>query len=401
MSAAENQSITAPKGFLAAGVHCGLKSTADPDLGIILCTCQASAAGVFTNNELAAAPVTVCREHISGGKGRTILVNAGNANACTGQRGLDDALAMTRGLADSLNLENRDVLPASTGVIGQYLDMDKIKKGTKGPSADLADTPEAGMNFARAILTTDTCTKTAYRQFDFDGRPVRLAGVAKGSGMIAPNMATMLAFITTDICISPDVLHEHLLEAVSQTFNRITVDGQCSTNDCVLVLASGMADNKVIAESQGSDFGKHLHELCDELALAVVSDGEGATKLIHVQVSGAKSFDQAHTIARALADNLLIKTAMHGSDPNWGRILYSAGACRAGIDPSKLICKLGGVEVFSNGVPTPADQKQLKAALAKKEICIDLDLQQGQALATVHTCDLSEQYVQINAFYHT
>jgi len=401
VSSEDNHTITAPKGFLASGVHCGLKSSDDPDLGVIFCQRPASAAGVFTTNAVEAAPVTVCRQRVASGKARAVVVNAGNANACTGRQGLDDALAMTQEAADRLGIDAASVLPASTGVIGRLLDMDKVRRGIEQACETLADGKEAGMKFSRSILTTDTRVKTAFRQFESDGRVIRVAGTAKGAGMICPHMATMLAFITTDMRVSPAVLRQYLIEAVGQTFNRITVDGQTSTNDCVLVLASGLAENRYVDQPWASELGKYLYEICEELALAIVADGEGATKLIHVEVIGAKSLDQAQTVARAVADSLLVKTAIHGQDANWGRIVSAAGACGAHVDPSKLACRLEGIEVFKGGVGAAADAEKLRAALAGEEITITLDLGQGHARTVVHTCDLSQQYVRINAFYHT
>jgi len=396
-----NTTITSPKGFKAGWAACGLKGKTGPDLGILVCEVQAACAACFTQNHVQAAPIQISREHLKDPHARAIVVNAGNANACTGTRGLTDAAMMTDVLASKLKIPARDVLVASTGVIGRLLDMDKVKTGIDRACATLSNDADSGDAFAHAIMTTDTRPKQAYREFQVDGRTVRLAGAAKGAGMISPNMATLLTFITTDARLAPNELRSHLAQAVGRTFNRITVDGQMSTNDAVVIFASGLACDHPIGAAWQSPFGEHLYELCSELALAIVADGEGATKVFHVMVTGGKSATQVHKLARAVADNPLVKTAIHGEDPNWGRIISAAGAAGVDFDPLSAACSIGTVTVFKNGEPLNFDQAQLNDAIKESDIWITLDLNEGDAADVVHSCDLSKQYIDINAFYHT
>ena len=396
-----NTTITAPLGFRASGVRCGLKTSDKTDLGLILCDQPATVAGCFTKNQVTAAPVEICRKHITSGLTRGLVVNSGNANACTGPRGLNDATLMTKWLAEKINAHSQDILVASTGIIGKFLDMEKIERGIDLAYSELSDSESSGMNFSQAILTTDTSVKLAYREFDIGGQKIKLAGTAKGSGMISPNMATMLAFITTDAKLSPVDLHKHLSLAVEQSFNRITVDGEMSTNDTVLLFASGLACDEPL-DSDGQDtFSQHLLDVCNELALAIVKDGEGASKVFHVAVTGASSCQQAHTIARAVANSLLVKTAIHGGDPNWGRIISAAGACHVPFCALHVTCSIGNEIIFKNGLGTEFDTEKLNKIMAQKDIRITLDLGEGDVSQVVHSCDLSKEYIDINAFYHT
>ena len=396
-----NQTLTAPKGFKTGSAACGLKTGGALDLGILVCETDAACAACFTQNTVQAAPILISREHLKTGRARALVVNSGNANACTGDRGLSDALTMTQLLADKLHVSARQVLVASTGVIGRFLNMEKITKGIDAAWANLGGDADAGAAFARAIMTTDRRPKTAYREFDVDGQTIRLAGSAKGAGMIAPNLATMLAFITTDAKIAPADLRSHLVQAVGRTFNRITVDGQMSTNDAVVVLASALAGPQEIGHAWQSPFGQHLYELCNELALAIVADGEGATKVFHVTVTAARSFTQARRIAQAVAESLLVKTAIHGGDPNWGRIISAAGACGADFKPHAASCAIGNVVVFEKGMGTEPNARPLAEIMKTDDIWITLDLHEGDASDIVHSCDLSKDYVDINALYHT
>lgn len=265
----------------------------------------------------------------------------------------------------------------------------------------MRDDAQAGRAFAEAIMTTDTKPKQAYREFSLAGRTIRIAGAAKGSGMMAPNMATMLAFITTDARIAGRDLQTQLSRAVGATFNRITIDGQMSTNDMVAGFASGMAGDGELSSVQCETFGEHLHQLCNELALAMVADGEGATRVFHVTVAGGRNAEQVHKIARAVADSLLVKTAVHGADPNWGRIVSAAGAARAGFDPQKAVCSINGVVVFKNGEGVDHDRAGLAETMTRNEVEISLELGAGDAREVMHSCDLSKKYVDINALYHT
>jgi len=396
-----NTTITAPKGFKAGAAACGLKSEGKPDLGILVCETPAACAACFTKNKVQAAPIQISREHLKDGHARAVVVNSGSANACTGERGLNDASKMTKLLADRLHVSAREVLVASTGVIGRFLDMDKVTAGIGQAWGTLSDDAEAGDAFARAIMTTDTRPTTAYRELEIDGRTVRLAGVAKGAGMISPNLATMLAFITTDARLSPSELRSHLAQAVGRSFNRITVDGQMSTNDMVAVFASGLACDRSIGPAWQSPFGEYLYELCNELALAMIRDAEGASKVFHVMVTGGKSPSQAHAIARTIADNLLVKTAIHGADPNWGRIICAAGSAGVEFKANSTTCQIGTVTVFKNGIAADCDEQELTRIMQADDIWITLDLHEGAASDVVHGCDLSKEYVDINAFYHT
>jgi glutamate N-acetyltransferase/amino-acid N-acetyltransferase len=396
-----NTTITSPMGFKAAGVACGLKVSGKPDLGLLVCDVPAAVAGCFTQNNVKAAPVEISREHIKSGYARGLIVNSGNANACTGERGLNDAQMMTELLANKLKTSPRDILVSSTGIIGRFLDMEKITKGVDEAWSKLNNDEQAGTDFLQAIMTTDISMKHSYREFEMNGQTIHIAGVVKGSGMINPNMATMLSFITTDAQIDPKDLRNHLAQAVSRSFNRITVDGEMSTNDTVLLFASGLATSEPLGHVWQSEFGENLYEICNELALAVVADGEGATKVFHVMVTGASSYTQANKIARAVAQSLLVKTAVHGGDPNWGRIISAAGAANVPFKPGHASCSIGNILVFKNGLGVEADLKQLEEIMRQKDIWITLDLGDGDASDVIHSCDLSKGYVEINAFYHT
>lgn len=393
--------ITAPKGFRAAATTCGLKVSGKLDLGLLVADELVPAAACFTTNKVQAAPVQVSREHLKSGMARGIIVNSGVANACTGTQGLTDATDMTRLLGDKIGCASRDVLVCSTGVIGKFLDMNKVTKGVNEAYAKLSDSADAGQGFAQAIMTTDTKMKTAYREFDIDGATIRIAGCAKGSGMIAPNMATMLSFITTDARLSPNELRQHLAQAVGRSFNRVTVDGRMSTNDTVMLLASGKASDQPLGSAWQSPFGENLYELCNELALAVVTDGEGATRVFHVMVTGGRSATQVHKIARTIAEDMLVKTAVHGGDPNWGRLICAAGSAGTDFNPNTAVCSIGTDVIFKNGMPVPYNTESVTATMTSKDIWITLELNEGDASDVVHTCDLSKEYVDINAFYHT
>lgn len=396
-----NKTITSPKGFQAAGVSCGIKQSGKPDLGLLLCETQASAAGCFTKNKVFAAPVAVSRKHIASGYTRGLVVNSGNANACTGEQGTTDAMVMTKILAEKVNVSEQEILVASTGVIGQSMDMKKVQSGIADAFSKVESDEQSGMNFSEAILTTDITTKIAYREFEADGQKIKISGTAKGSGMISPNMATMLAFITTDAKLSPADLQKHLSRAVENSFNRITVDGEMSTNDSVFLLASGLVCDKPLDSDLQKVFGEHLLDLCRELALSIVKDGEGATKIFHVKVVHASSTARAERIARAVANSLLVKTAVHGGDPNWGRIISAAGASGVDFDHEHVTCSIGDEIIFKNGVGVEVDTEKLSRIMSEKDIVITLDLGEGEVTETIHSCDLSKEYIEINAFYHT
>lgn len=396
--------VIAPRGFRCAGVACGIKGAARAlDLGIILSELPAAAAGVFTTNRVQAAAVRLSRERLGGRRMRGIVVNAGNANACTGARGMRDAVAMTRLAAECASVRTEEFLAASTGVIGRHLPMVRVRAGIRAAADGLGRTARHGRAIARAIMTTDMVPKSAGVEFTLNRKRVRLGGICKGSGMIAPNMATMLGFITTDCAISVSLLRQLLRRVVARTFNAVTVDGDCSTNDTVLVLANGAAGNTPIT-GQGkaaAAFDDALWFVCETLAKKIARDGEGATRLITVRVTSAKSVDEARRVARKIAESPLVKTAVHGGDPNWGRIICAAGYSGAPVAPEKMRLKINGVQLFRHGAPCRVPARRLVACMKPTEITLHLDLGRGRDEAVMWTCDFSREYVTINAEYHT
>jgi glutamate N-acetyltransferase/amino-acid N-acetyltransferase len=371
-----------------------------PDLVIIEAYSDCSAGGVFTTNRFAAPPVQWCRSILPADDLRAIVVNSGNANACTGQEGHNDVRTVAKKAARLTGCAERQVAVASTGVIGKPLPMDKLIDGIDRAHAVLSNDDNAARMAETAIMTTDKTPKACAATVEQGEGAFCVGGMAKGSGMIAPNMATMLAFITTDAEIAPPLLQEILSESVSRSFNRITVDGDTSTNDSVLLLANGSSGIRIDDSEQGlrDAFQDALDQVMVYLARAIVRDGEGATKLIEVQVSGAGSDSDAEKVARAVASSPLVKCAMNGEDPNWGRIICAAGYSGAEFDPENLTLKLGEVTVFQDGMPTG---HEAAGALAGDEIKIRINLGGGGHHATMWTCDLSEEYVKINAKYHT
>ena len=396
--------ITAAKGFMAAGLHCGIKK-AKPDLALIWSQVEAAAAGVFTQNLVKAACVTLTQENLSVGYGQAVVVNSGNANACTGEQGLKDALQMAVLAGEALKLAPSKVAVASTGVIGVQLPMDKIGPGISKAAKALSET--GGSDAALAIMTTDTAAKETAVSVEIGGVPVIIGGMAKGSGMIHPNMATMLGFITTDAAIAPAMLRKALKQSTDRSFNRITVDGDTSTNDMVVALANGVAGNALIA-SENEDYCKFmnaLQQVCTYLAQRIVRDGEGATKFVEVQVINALSEKDAVLIAKAIAESNLVKTAMFGQDANWGRIIAAAGYSGADFDPLTVNIFLesaaGKEQTTKDGAGLPFDEDNALSILKEKDIKILVDLQQGKEEAIVWTCDLSYDYVRINGEYRS
>ena len=383
-------------------MRAGIK-TRGPDVALIVSDVPAAAAGVFTRSTVVGAPVTISRERVRSGSARAIVANAGCSNVAMGARGLRDARAMTALAARAIGCKPDEVLVASTGVIGHPLPMAKIEAGVAAAAKALR--ADGLASAAKAILTTDLTPKCVSLRTRIEGRFVTLAGIAKGSGMIEPNMATMLSFLITDAAIAPALLRRLLRAAADESFNRVTVDGETSTSDTVLLLANGVAGNPVLRDAKGAGakrFAAALGELTQELARAIARDGEGATKLVTVRVSGAKTADDATRAAKRIANSMLVKTALFGGDPNWGRILQTAGAARVAIALERAVVSLGGVAVFRNGSPTgDAARRRAGRALAKKEVEVALDLGTGRHGATVWTCDLSYDYVKINAEYTT
>jgi glutamate N-acetyltransferase/amino-acid N-acetyltransferase len=393
--------LTAPAGFRAAGVACGIKTSGARDLAVVATDTPAAAAGVFTTNLAQAAPVLVSRDHLSASSGRAsaIVANSGCANACTGDDGLAHARAMADMTAAALGCDSASVLVASTGVIGVKLDMQKVGRGITMAARALS--ASGGGDAARAIMTTDPFPKETASEIAVPGGAFRVGGMAKGSGMIQPLMATMLGFITTDAAVSPALLQRALTAAVEDTFNAITVDGECSTNDSVFALASGASGVSL----DEADFPLLVHALkaaCEPLAIGIVRGGEGATKLITVRVTGGESDADAKLTARAIANSLLVKTAIHGGDPNWGRLVAVAGRSGSQFCLDRAVVRIGGIELFSGGAPHDERSPAAAEYLAGREIDVTVDLGTGgNGRSRMWTCDLSAEYVRINAEYRT
>ncbi|HEU5249453.1 MAG TPA: bifunctional glutamate N-acetyltransferase/amino-acid acetyltransferase ArgJ [Thermoanaerobaculia bacterium] len=389
---------TSPKGFRAAGIHCGIKRE-KPDLALLVSEVPASAAGLFTTNKVKAAPVRYTERAIAGGHAQAIVVNSGNANACTGKRGLSDAAEMAKLAGEALGLETSLVLVASTGVIGVPLPMDAIRAGIPGAAKDLS--PD-GAAAASAILTTDSFPKTAATRVEIDGVEVTIGGMAKGAGMIHPNMATTLCFLTTDASVPPAVLRRALARAVAESFNSITVDGDTSTNDTVLLLANGRAGGPPITNGDSFNrFTAGLTRVAGELARMVVRDGEGATKLVEITVEGAASDLEARQAAMTVANSLLVKTALHGGEPNWGRILAALGRSGVEMNEETTDVSFGDLAIVRGGLGVPDVWDAAAAALEEKDISVRIRLGIGAGAAKVWTSDLSEEYVRINGSYTT
>ncbi|PYR64330.1 MAG: ornithine acetyltransferase [Acidobacteria bacterium] len=392
--------VTTPQGFRAAGVSAGIKANGGLDLALLVSETPATAAAVFTINRAQAAPVLVSREHLtrSGGVARAVIVNSGCANACTGDEGLQIANTMAADTARLVGCPVEHVLVASTGVIGVALPLDKIRSGL--PAALRALGANQGAAAARAIMTTDPFPKEAAARTTIGGRDASVGGMAKGSGMIEPMMATMLAFITTDAAVPQPLLDRALRDAVHDTFNAITVDGECSTNDTVMLLANG-ASGATVDAGQYDAFVGALRGVCLELALGIVRGGEGATKLVTVTVTGAASPEEARRAAKAIANSPLVKTAIHGGDPNWGRLIAVAGRAGVEFDLGRAAVTIGSTVLFEAGKPHDDNAPRAAEYLKGKEIAVAVDLGAGRAKSTVWTCDLSAEYVRINADYRT
>lgn len=393
--------IASPIGFKATGMHCGIKHKKN-DLALLVSEVPANVAGVFTTNAIQAAPLIVTKEAIQQtGKMQAIIVNSGNANACTGKQGLKDARLMQQKAAEKLGIAPHLVGVASTGIIGEMMKMDPIVKGIQKlePSSEL----EGSILFSQAILTTDTVTKNTAYSTVIDGKKITIAGTAKGSGMIDPNMATMLGFITTDAKIESIHLQAALKTVTDLTFNSITVDGDTSTNDMVLVMANGMAGNNSLtpAHPDWEQFTEAMHAVSQDLAKMIAKDGEGATKLIEVEVSGAITDVEARKIAKTVVGSPLVKTAIFGCDANWGRIIAAVGYSGATLDPNAIKIKIGTTIVVENGEPVPFSEAQLLIYLKQPEVKITVDLHQGSGKGVAWGCDLTYDYVQINATYRS
>ncbi|MHB1418821.1 MAG: bifunctional ornithine acetyltransferase/N-acetylglutamate synthase [Bacillota bacterium] len=396
--------VTAASGFKAAGVRAGIKK-AGLDMALIVSETLASAAGVYTRNLVKSASLQLAMEYLQSGEARAVVANSGNANACNGARGLEDARQMAVMVAEKLNLEPTQVVVASTGVIGMPLPMEPVANGITAAVEQLSI--DGGSVAARAIMTTDTYPKEVSLKFNLGGREAVMGGMAKGSGMIHPNMATMLAFITTNAAIDSKLLQQALRHAADRSFNMITVDGDTSPNDTLVVLANGIAGNPLIME-ENQDYQMFLDVLtyiCTQLAKMIARDGEGATKLVEVRLSGARTEEDARIAAKAVAGSNLVKTAMFGKDANWGRILTAIGYSGACFDPGLVdiwFSSPAGIEqVASGGGGLPFDEELAREILSRDEVAIIVDLQEGQGSAIVWSCDFSYDYVKINADYRT
>ncbi len=397
--------VCAAKGFLASGVHCGIrKNRTKRDLALILSECRATAAAVYTTNLVKGAPLDVTKAHIADGYAQAVICNSGNANTCNAN-GIEVAEQMSELLAKELGIKADDVVVASTGVIGQPLNIEPIAKGIPQLAKELSS--HGGSAAAEGIMTTDTVKKEIAVEFELGGKVCRLGGIAKGSGMIHPNMATMLVFITTDVAISAEMLQKALSGDIANTFNMISVDGDTSTNDMVSVLANGMAGNKEITED-GEDFAifmKALNTVNVQLCRWIAGDGEGATKLLECRVSGAASDKDAKTVAKSVICSSLLKAAMFGADANWGRVLCAIGYSGAAVDIHKVGVKFrspkGEISVCENGAGVPFSEEKAKEILLEREIDIIVTLGDGDATATAYGCDLTYDYVKINGDYRT
>ncbi len=393
-----SSSVCSASGFLAGAVHAGIKSEDELDLAILCSEVPCKAAGVFTSNQIKSAPVIVSQRHIAKGRAQAVVVNSGCANACLGGQGLADALEMANLAAAKLGISPEEVLVASTGIIGLPLPMDRIRTGIP----KIKPTREGGHDFCRAIMTTDTRPKEMAVQVDSKGTKFTIGGVAKGIGMVHPNLATMLCFMATDAVVGADFLPAALHKAVGCSFNMVSIDGDTSPNDCAFLLANGLAGNEAIDFDNGDDFQEALTAVCTHLAKSMARDGEGATKLIEVLVERAEDQAGACQAARTIAGSPLVKAAIYGNDPNWGRIVAALGRSKARVREDRLDVYLNDVCVMKQGCPTPFNRAEMISALSNSDnVLIRLCLHLGDGKATAWGCDLSEEYVRINSRYTT
>lgn len=388
------------RGFKAGGISCGIKKNGKKDLGILFSDVPAAVAGIFTQNIVQAAPVVISRQRVASGSCRALIVNSGNANCCTGDQGMKDAQSMTQAVADSLNVENDQVLVASTGVIGQPMPMDRVRAGI--PELIKALRPDGFDDLAHTIMTTDTIPKVVKRSEDVDGDTYHLIGLAKGAGMIRPDMATMLCFICTDVHIDPQVLKTMLQASADKSFNRITIDGDTSTNDTLLVMANGASGISIDTDVKRKHFAALLDDICLTLAKMLVKDGEGVTKLVEIVVKGADSDQNAMAVADTIAHSNLVKTAFFGEDANWGRIIAAAGRAGVPLDPDRIDIFFNDVQMVKDGTGCGNDAEASATRVLKKaEFTVTVDLKNGSGTASLITCDFSVDYVRINADYRS
>jgi glutamate N-acetyltransferase/amino-acid N-acetyltransferase len=391
------------RGFQYAGLHCGIRPERDRgDLALVVSTAPAAAAGAFTRNRVRAAPVRVCQERLPAGDVRGVVVCSGNANACTGPRGLDDARRMTAVAAEGLGCRPEQVLVCSTGVIGRHLPMPLVEAGIRQAVTAVAPSALALQGVAEAIRTTDTRIKVSTREVEVDGRAVRLTGVAKGAAMIGPNLATMLAFVFSDAAVAPADLASLAGRAAAQTFNCVSVEGHTSTNDTLLLLANGQAGGPALQGAGLARFEAAATAVCADLARAIAADAEGATHLVTVEVEGLRDDAEAYKVAKAVADSALVKTAVFGADPNWGRVVSAAGYAGVEFEEEHLSLWLGDLLLYRAGVPQPFDAATASAYLKReRHVVLRLRFTLGPGRCTFWTCDLTYDYVRLNADYTT
>lgn len=392
--------IPSPKGFYYSVAKAGIKYPDRYDLALIYSKKPAQIAGVFTTNQIKAAPVKLCIKRIKAGVAQAVIANSGNANACTGKKGMEDAYEITNKLSEQLGIDKESVFPISTGVIGMPMPMKKILPALNELVENINKTEP--LQVAQAIMTTDTFPKIISKQINTENGVITILGICKGAGMISPNMATMLCVILTDARIEGGLLKDALRMAVSDSFNAITVDGDMSTNDTVLLLANGEAGNVKIERKSNlwKPFRNMLHETCLELAKMIVKDGEGATKFITINVIGSKTFTDARRVARTVANSPLVKTAFYGEDPNWGRIIAAVGYSGVPVREEKIEIYINGICLFEKGLPTMREE-ELQNSLKQKEIEVLINLNLGTSCARLFTTDLSEEYVRVNSAYRT
>jgi glutamate N-acetyltransferase/amino-acid N-acetyltransferase len=398
MSADERTGVCFPLGFRAAGVTCGIKASGAPDLALLACDGDATAAGAFTNSRLAAAPVLVSREHLADGRARAVVVNSGNANACTGAQGLDDARTMASQTARALGIDTGEVVVCSTGVIGKLLPMDAVAQGIARAVGELSES--GGAAAADAIRTTDAWAKTSTATVALKGGDVRIGVMGKGAGMIRPNVATAIVTATTDAVVEPDVLAGLLRDAADASLNLVSVDGSESTNDTLVVLASG-ASGVTAGGDDAAALGRALTSALVDVARQMVADGEGSSRFAHYVVSGAADDGEARTAVRAIGEDILVRCALHGSDPNWGRMLARAGTCGVALDPERIAVWVGASQLVAGGVEVAGARTAARSALEQGEVEIRIDLAAGSGSAELYASSLSPEYVTFNAEYFT
>jgi len=400
--------VTYPHGFYASGIHCGLrKNKSKKDLALIYSEIECSAAAVYTTNKVFGAPITVTRENLKNGRARAMICNSGNANTCNPD-GVEKAEKMCEALAEELKIDKSDIIIASTGVIGMTFPLEPIVTGISKLCAEMTQSFESAYCASMAIMTTDTRKKEISAEFTIGGKTARLGGMAKGSGMIQPNMATMLSFLTTDVAISPDVLQILLKKCADKTFNMVSVDGDTSTNDMLCIMASGLAENAEITSpdsEEAKEFEKALEYVCRYLAIRIAADGEGASKLIECRIRNCDSYGNARILAKSVINSPLVKTAIFGADANWGRILCALGYAGVEFDTKKVevnfISNAGEINVCKNGGDVGFEEEKAKEILLRDEIIIDIDLHIGTESAIAWGCDLSYEYVRINGDYRS